>query len=91
MPLSLSQLRNSPRLVDALVIAGIVIIILTACLPAIVSGNRIVRNGDLLTYAARHEFVRQSVLEHATLPQRSHLLGGGYPTIGDPEDPTLTR
>jgi hypothetical protein len=58
-------------------------------LPALRSGDRVNHKNDFYQYASRHEAVRKSVLEYRSLPLRSHWLGGGYPTIADPEDPTL--
>lgn len=53
------------------------------------SGDRVNANNDFYQYAARHELVRRGVAEFHTLAQRSHLVGGGFPIIGDPEDPTF--
>ena len=36
-----------------------------------------------------HESVRKAVFEYHTFPMRSFWVGGGYPTLGNPEDPTL--
>ena len=69
---------------------GLIFVVVTAaCLPVLLSGGKLNDNGDFFQYASRHESVRQSVLEYHTFPQRAYWFGGGFPTIGDPEDPTL--
>ncbi len=65
------------------------IVITLSSLPALQSGDKLLLNADFFQYASRHEALRKSVLEYHTLPLRSHWLGGGYPTVGDPEDPTF--
>ena len=57
--------------------------------PALTSGDLHNFNNDFYQYLARHEAVRKSLAEHHQYPLRSHWFGGGFPTIGDPEDPTL--
>jgi hypothetical protein len=69
--------------------AVIFVIVTMTALPMLRSGERISRNVDFHQYASRHEAVRKSILEYHSLPLRSHWLGGGYPTIADPEDPTF--
>lgn len=80
---------DSSKILDGFVIISIVFIILAACLPVITSGQKVNFNNDFFQYASRHEQVRQGLLKYHTLPQRSHFFGGGFPTIGDPEDPTF--
>ncbi len=53
------------------------------------SGSKLNFNDDFFQYAGRHESVRKSLLEYYTFPLRAFWFGGGYPTIGDPEDPTF--
>jgi hypothetical protein len=67
----------------------IFVIVTMTALPMLRSGQRINRNPDFYQYASRHEAVRKSIIEYHSVPLRSHWLGGGYPTIADPEDPTL--
>jgi hypothetical protein len=67
----------------------IFVIVTMTALPMLRSGEKINRNADFLQYASRHEAVRKSILEYHSVPLRSHWLGGGYPTIADPEDPTF--
>jgi len=74
---------------DLALILTIGLIVFAACLPVATSGGRINYNNDFFQYAARHELVRQGVLTFHTLSQRSHLVGGGFPILGDPEDPTF--
>ena len=69
--------------------AVIFLIVTMTALPMLQSGQLINRNIDFYQYAARHEAVRKSLLEHHAVPLRSYWLGGGYPTIADPEDPTF--
>ncbi|MFN0149412.1 MAG: hypothetical protein ACKVU1_01705 [bacterium] len=65
------------------------LIVFAAAFPVATSGDRVNFNNDFFQYAARHELVRQGVFAFHSLAQRSHLVGGGYPVIGDPEDPTF--
>ena len=69
--------------------AVIVFVITMTCLPSLRSGDKLLINADFFQYASRHEAVRKSIVEYHTIPLRSHWFGGGYPTIGDPEDPTF--
>lgn len=80
---------SQSQFLDGLVLIGMTVIILTACLPVVTSGERVNFNNDFFQYASRHEQVRQGLLKYHTLPQRTHFFGGGFPTIGDPEDPTF--
>jgi hypothetical protein len=64
-------------------------IVTMTALPMLQSADLINRNVDFYQYAARHEAVRKSLLEYHSVPLRSHWLGGGFPTIADPEDPTF--
>ena len=74
---------------DVLAVLGIIVVVLTACWPVVTSGDRINPDPDFFQYIVRHEQVRQGILRDHTLTQRSHLLGGGFPTLGDPENPTF--
>ena len=71
------------------VLLGIALVILIVGLPVLTSGGLISDRGDATQYYARHHHLRTALLDHGVLAQRSHLLGGGYPVIGDPEDPTF--
>ncbi|NNE08988.1 MAG: hypothetical protein HKN20_10555 [Gemmatimonadetes bacterium] len=83
------MLNTSPRLVDGVVLVGIAAVILSACLPVLTSGQLVNLDNDFFLFASHHEHARQGLLEHGTILQRSHLVGGGYPIIGGPEDPTF--
>lgn len=74
---------------DWVALGLIFVVVTSACLPVLLSGAQLNNNGDFFQYASRHESVRRSVLEYHTFPQRAYWFGGGFPTIGDPEDPTL--
>lgn len=52
--------------------------------------HRVNPRDDWLQHAARHAAVRISLRDHGQLPLRTHLFGGGYPTLWNPEDPTLS-
>ncbi len=47
-------------------------------------------NEDLLQLSMRHAFFRKSLLQFGQFPLRSPYIGGGYPILGDPEDPSLS-
>ncbi|MFQ5799574.1 MAG: hypothetical protein ACE5H0_12905, partial [Bacteroidota bacterium] len=69
---------------------GIIFVVVTlSSIPPLASGDRLNFNNDFFQYASRHEAVRKSLLEYHMFPLRSYWFGGGYPTLGDPEDPTL--
>ena len=74
---------------DFLSISIIVIIITLSSVPVFKSWSKLNFDVDFLQYASRHEAIRKSLIEYHTFPTRSHWLGGGFPTLGDPEDPTL--
>ncbi len=74
---------------NGLAYALLALVILLGSLPVLSSGGRLNLNADFFQYAARHETVRKSLLEYHELPLRSPWFGGGFPTLGDPEDPTL--
>jgi hypothetical protein len=67
----------------------IFVVVTLSALPMLQSGEKILLNRDFFLFASQHEAVRKSLVEYHTLPLRSHWLGGGYPTIADPEDPTF--
>jgi hypothetical protein len=67
----------------------IIAVITAMALPLFTSGTRIIPNADFLQFLSRHEGVRRSLLDFHAFPIWSHWFGGGYPTIGDPEDPAL--
>ncbi len=69
---------------------GIIFTVITlSSIAPLSSGGKLNLNADFFQYASRHEAVRKSLLEYHTFPSRSHWFGGGFPTIADPEDPTL--
>ena len=82
----LSQLKHQSDIIALVMIA--VAIILPSISP-LSSDGKLNNNDDFFQYAGRHEAVRKAFLEYHTFPTRSFWFGGGYPTIGDPEDPTL--
>ena len=67
----------------------IFVVITLSSIPPLTSGKKLNFDNDFFQYASRHEAVRKSILEYHTFPLRSHWFGGGYPTLGDPEDPSL--
>jgi hypothetical protein len=74
-----------PSRAAALLLAGAisaVAIPLSWTRPELINGR-----GDFTQYAARHEHLRGALLGSGVWPEWSHLLGGGYPILGDPEDP----
>ena len=74
---------------DFLAVITIVIIITLSSVPVFKSRSKLNFDVDFFQYASRHEAIRKSLIEYQTFPMRSHWLGGGFPTLGDPEDPTL--
>lgn len=81
----------NPRLRTALLLGLLpALTALIVALPWFADGDSANWRGDFTQYAARHEHFRNAVLEHGEFPERSHLLGGGYPIIGDPEDPSMS-
>jgi hypothetical protein len=58
--------------------------------PALRTGRTLAFDEDYFQYLSRHESVRKTVLEYRSFPFRAYWFGGGYPTLGDPEDPTLS-
>ncbi len=77
------------RWLDLLAFTVICVVIAVSWLPTLTSGGRANPSEDFFLYASRHEAVRKSLLEHRTFPLRSHWFGGGFPTLGEPEDPAL--
>ncbi|MBC8458088.1 MAG: hypothetical protein H8D67_08855 [Deltaproteobacteria bacterium] len=74
---------------DILAYSIIFIVITLSSIPLLTSGGKLNLNDDFFQYAARHEAVRKSLAEYHTFPLRSHWFGGGFPTLSDPEDPSL--
>ncbi len=74
---------------DILAFVIIFVAITLSSIPPLTSGNKLNFNDDFLQYASRHEAIRKSLFGYYTFPLRSHWFGGGYPTLGDPEDSTL--
>jgi len=77
------------RQLDLLAFGVIALVIVLMWLPALTSGRRVNPIDDSFLHAARHEAVRKSLVEHHSFPLRSHWFGGGFPTLGEPEDPAL--
>lgn len=72
--------------VDVALMAALVVLVILATLPVIRSGDLLAYNNDFFQFVSRHELLRMEILEHGHIPQRTHLYGGGFPLIGDPED-----
>jgi len=70
---------------------GIIFTVITlSSIPPLTSGGKLnIKDPDFFQYASRHESVRKSLYEHHTFPLRAYWFGGGFPTLGDPEDPSL--
>jgi hypothetical protein len=79
-------MKNYP---DILAYGIIFIVITLSSIPPLTSGDKINLNADFFQYASRHESVRKNLLEYHTFPMRAYWFGGGFPTLGDPEDPSL--
>ncbi len=71
---------------DAVFSAALVGLVILATLPVIRSGDLLAYNNDFFQFVSRHELLRQEILEHWSIPQRTHFYGGGFPLLGDPED-----
>ncbi len=86
----LQNLIRSARDRSDVFFLGIVFVVITlSSISPLMSGDRLNFNDDFFQYASRHESVRKSIIEHRAFPFRAYWFGGGYPTLGDPEDPTL--
>ena len=70
---------------------GLIFIVITlSSIPPLTSRGKLnIKDPDFFQYASRHESVRKSLLEYHTFPMRAYWFGGGFTTLGDPEDPTL--
>lgn len=69
---------------------GIIFAVITlSSIPPLTSRDKLNFNNDFFQYASRHESVRKSIIEYHVFPLRAYWFGGGYPTLGDPEDPSL--
>lgn len=84
-----STLKFLKKHLDLFAFVVIFIVITLASIQPLISGEKLNFNNDFFQYAARHESVRKSLIEYHTFPLRAYWFGGGYPTLGDPEDPTL--
>ncbi len=72
------------------VIAFVVLLCsLMVFLPLFSKFSNIQFNNDFLQLCARHAFFRNSILVFHQFPLRSPYIGGGFPILGDPEDPSL--
>ena len=87
--LILSVFRFLQNRADILAYGIIFVVITLSSIPPLTSGGKLNLNADFFQYASRHEAVRKSLIEYHTFPLRSHWFGGGFPTLGDPEDPSL--
>jgi len=83
------KFRLVKNLPDILAYGIIFIVVTLSFRPPFASGDKINLNADFFQYASRHESVRKSLLEYHTFPLRAYWFGGGFPTLGDPEDPSL--
>ncbi|MFA5857638.1 MAG: hypothetical protein WC955_01075 [Elusimicrobiota bacterium] len=68
-------------------LTGIVILNIFPVFPKF---DKLMNNDDFLQFAARHHIARETVLQSHQVPLRTHFLGGGFPTAGDPDDPSLS-
>ncbi len=84
-----ARMSANGRRLDVVAFAVVALVITVSWLPTLTSGLKVNPEQDFFLYASRHEAVRKSLTEHRTLPLRSHWFGGGFPTIGEPEDPAL--
>lgn len=84
-----ARMTADNRRLDFLAFGLITLVITFTWLPTLTSGRRANPNEDFLLHASRHEAVRKSLIEHRTFPLRSHWFGGGFPTLGEPNDPAL--
>ena len=83
------SIRHTEIKKDIIALILIAVVITLSSISPLSSGNKVNFNDDFLYYAGMHESVRKSVVEYHTFPTRSFWIGGGIPTIGNPEDPTL--
>ena len=88
-------MKSAPKWLPGLVLAGAVALFLSPMF-AVPLGNASgdsFRDNDWLNCRAFDVMARQAILEHGEFPLRSHLVGGGFPTIAHPSDsswaPTL--
>jgi len=77
------------RQLDLLAFGVISLVIALSWLPTLASAHRINPMDDFFLHASRHEAVRKSLFEYHVFPLRSHWFGGGFPTLGEPEDAAL--
>ena len=74
---------------DIIALILIAVAITLSSITPLSSGGKLNYDDDFFLIASKHEAVRKAILEYHTFPLRSFWFGGGYPTLGDPEDPTL--
>ena len=86
---ALSSLAWLKRQSDIIVFLLIAIAITLPSIAPLSSGDKLNHNDDFYQCASKHEAVRKAILEYHAFPLRSFWFGGGYPTLDDPEDPTL--
>ncbi|MBM4048309.1 MAG: hypothetical protein FJ279_24670, partial [Planctomycetes bacterium] len=60
------------------------------CAPFLENLKFLADDPDWHIQATMHASVRRTILEFEQFPFRSPFVGGGFPTFGHPEDPTLS-
>lgn len=86
---SFKKLKLSNLCKDIIALLIIMILIILVSIKPLSSESKLNFNDDFFQYAGRHESIRKALLEYRVFPLRAFWFGGGYPTIGDPEDPTF--
>jgi hypothetical protein len=85
------RLIDFDGLKDILMMVVIVIVSLLVFSPVFRGmTTRLSTNNDFLQLATRHHIFRENIIHHKEFPLRTPYLGGGFPTITDPEDPSLS-
>ncbi len=84
-----SLMRHLRTKSDIIALILIAVTITLSSMPLLISGNKVNINDDFYYYAGMHEAVRKAILEYHTFPTRNIWVGGGYPSLGEPGDPTL--
>lgn len=87
--IDISRMHRLGSKADIIALILIATVIILSSISPLTSYNKINHNDDFYQSASRHEAFRKAVLEYHTFPLRSFWFGGGYPTLGDPEDPSL--
>jgi hypothetical protein len=71
-------------------VAALALLLSAAVSPLVFTMGKISDNPDFLQLAARHALLRTAVLEQGRIPLWTPYLNGGFPSVGDPEDPALS-